>query len=235
MSDGCTDCGRKGGCDHRKQGMFEAIDQALSRLYPTRRWQDRDDGGELAPGRGPSLARRLAARLGTLALHVPGTAEEYCDYVYVLCLGRSPSLLEVREGLADAHQVMDEAADTDGVSELYLRVALSTLAPFAAVQQVTMRGTLAAGVVLIEEAPRTGVFDPVLLPRFKTLVAVLTELDLRNLDFGDLTQAPPGYDPGDYRVRYGGEPAVANYLFYPQPASSITTTAVVLSHRGVIE
>jgi hypothetical protein len=64
---------------------------------------------------------------------------------------------------------------------------------------------------------------------------VLSELDLHHLDFGDLTSAPPGYQPGDYQARYGGEPTVANYLFYPQPASSITTTAVVLSHRGVIE
>jgi hypothetical protein len=247
MGDGCTDCGRKGGCDHRKQGMFEAIDQTLARLYPTARWQERHELGagqgkgmtagpepEPASAFGALLAERLAARLKTLALHVPGGPEEYCDYVYVLCLGRTPSLLEVREGRTDVRDAFEHDAG-EGISELYLRVALSSLVPFAAVQQVSVRGTVTDGLVLVEEAPRTGVFDPVLLPRFKTLVAVLTELGLRHLDFGEITTAPDGYDPGDYGTRYGGTPTVANYFFFPQPASSITTTAVVLSYRGGIE
>jgi hypothetical protein len=70
------------------------------------------------------------------------------------------------------------------------------------------------------------VFDPVLLPRFQKLVAVLAEHGIRHLDFGEIAEPPPGFDPGDYGALYGGEPAVANYLFYPQPCSSITTTVV---------
>jgi hypothetical protein len=91
MGDGCTDCGRKGGCDHRKQGMFGAIEDALTRLYPTRRWEERQEAeaatvglAEPAPAAAdlaPQLAERLAVRLGTMALHVPGGPEEYCDYV----------------------------------------------------------------------------------------------------------------------------------------------------------
>src|SRR5687767_1721554 len=165
--------------------MFAAIEETLGRLYPTRRWDDRHDDAAAdhpAATLGPALAERLASRLGALALHVPGGPEEYCDFVYVLCLGRTPSLIELREGRAPA-------ALADGpLEELYLRVALSALAPFAAVQQVTMRthvpgpvpGPVGDGLVLIEEVPRTGVFDPVLLPRLRTLVAVLAELEVRN-------------------------------------------------------
>jgi hypothetical protein len=229
VSEGCTSCGNKGGCDTRKHGMFAAVDEALARLYPTRRWSERDEeagfGAGVAPGEGAALARALASRLKALAVHRPGTAEETCDYVYVLCLGRTPSLLELRERLVEP-----DAVDAgDDVEELYLRVALSTVARFAGVQQVTMRATRqsdAVGGLVITESPRTGVFDPVLLKRFQALVAVLAEHDIRHLDFGEITTPPDGYDAGDYGERYGGAPAVANYLFFPQPASSVTTVVV---------
>jgi hypothetical protein len=204
--------------------MFAAIDETLRRLYPTRRWAERDEeagfGGGVTAGEGAALARALAARLKTLALHRPGTAEETCDYVYVLCLGRPPSLVEVREGLCPAPE------EVDGVRELYLRVALSSVARLAAVQEVAMHAALDGGALAITEAPRTGVFDPVLLKRFQGLVAVLAEHDLRHLDFGDILEPPAGFDPGDYAARYGGAPSVANYLFYPQPASAVTTTCL---------
>lgn len=222
MSEGCTNCGSKGGCDSRKGGMFAAVDEALARLYPTRRWPERDEaaafGAGVSPAEGAAIARSLAARLKALALYRPGTAEETCDYVYVLCLGRTPSLIERLHGLVDR-------LDDDGeVEELYLRVALSTVARFAGVQQVTMRATSEDSQTVISEAPRTGVFDPVLLKRFQALVAVLSEHDVRHLDFGEIVEAPDGFDPGDYAERYGGVPAVANYIFFPQPAAAITTT-----------
>ena len=225
MSEGCTSCGNKGGCDARKHGMFGAIDEALARLYPTRRWTERDEaaafGAGVTAGEGAALARALASRLKALALHRPGTAEETCDYVYVLCLGRTPSLIERREGLVDR---LEDDAD---VEELYLRVALSTVARFAGVQQVTMRATRDEdGQLVISEAPRTGVFDPVLLKRFQTLVGVLAEHDIRHLDFGEILTPPEGFDPADYAERYGGAPSVANYLFYPHPASAVTTTVL---------
>jgi hypothetical protein len=205
--------------------MFGAIDEALARLYPTRRWTERDEaaafGAGVTAGEGAALARALASRLKALALHRPGTAEETCDYIYVLCLGRTPSLIERREGLVER---LEDDAD---VEELYLRVALSTVARFAGVQQVTMRATRDEdGHLVISEAPRTGVFDPVLLKRFQALVAVLAEHDIRHLDFGEILTAPEGYDPADYAERYGGAPAIANYLFFPQPASAVSTVVV---------
>jgi hypothetical protein len=221
---GCTDCGKKGGCDSRKHGMFAAIDEAMARLYPTRRWDQRDEeagfGAGVTAGEGRALARALATKLEAQAIYRPGTAEETCDYVYVLCLGRTPSLLEIREGLA-------EPVEDGAVEELYLRVALSTVARFAGVQQVAMSGERGEdGRLVIAEATRAGVFDPVLLKRFQALVAVLAEHDIRHLDFGEISAAPDGYDPGDYAGRYGGAPAVANYLFFPQPAATVTTTVL---------
>lgn len=226
MSGGCTDCGKKGGCDSRKHGMFAAIDDAMARLYPTRRWTERDEaagfGAGVAPGEAATLARALATRLKALAVHRPGTAEETCDYVYVLCVGRTPALIERLHGGA---AVLDE--DGEGIHELYLRVALSSVVRFAGVQQVAMTAARDPdGRLVVTEAPRAGVFDPVLLKRFQALVAVLAEHDIRHLDFGEITEAPDGYDPGDYSDRYGGAPAVANYLFFPQPAAAITTTVL---------
>jgi len=97
MSGGCSECGRKGGCDAHKGTMFAAIDEALCRLYPTRRWTERDEEAAFGAGvdadEGRAIARAMGARLKALAVHRSGTREETCDYVYVLCVGRSPSLL----------------------------------------------------------------------------------------------------------------------------------------------
>jgi hypothetical protein len=219
--------------------MFADLDAAMQRLYPSRRWGQRTEPAELEPGVPariiPSLSDQLAARLNTLALYQPGGPDETCDYIHVLCLGRTPSLLEIREGLAPPAALVGpagEAAD-EAIDELYLRVALSTVAPFAAVQQLALSARVADGALWIEETVRSGVFDPLLLPRFRTLVAVLVEHGLRHLDFGEISEAPAGYDPGDYGVRYGGLPALANYLFYPQPSSSITTTVLSLNPGGL--
>src|SRR6185295_18240394 len=201
---GCTNCKSKGGCDSRKGGMFAAIDEALERLYPSRRWGERDEEAAFRGGvpraDAVRLAEDLAARLDTMALFRPGGADDPCDYVYVLCLGRSPSIVEIREGAAGEaggkveveveaegerdgegsalpSGVADEMVRGQAVDEVYLRVALSGLARFAAVQQVGMRMTRRedGDALVITETPRTGVFDPILLRRFQSLVAALAE------------------------------------------------------------
>ena len=48
----------------------------------------------------PSDGQRANATPAPHVEYRPGTAEETCDYVYVLCLGRAPSLIERREGHA---------------------------------------------------------------------------------------------------------------------------------------
>ena len=233
MSEGCTNCGRKGGCDARKHDMFAAVDAALARLYPTRRWDQRDDAAGFDAGvplaEGHVLAALAAARLNAAAVHRPGGAAEFCDYVYVLCVGRTPCLAELREeaGTPTGRQALREALDGGPVTDLYLRVALSAVAPFAAVQEVSLSAALDPdGAVVLTEAPRAGVFAPTLLRRMQLLVALLGERGVRHLDFGDIGEPPDGFEPGAYPGEYGGAPAIANYLFYPQPPAAVTTTTL---------
>jgi len=233
MSQGCTNCGQKGGCDARKHDMFAAIDAALGRLSPTRRRDERDEaagfGAGLGAGEGDALAAALATRLHAATLYRPGCAEETCDYVYVLCLGRTPSLVERRESAleAGAAGALREAIAEGPVTEVYLRVALSTLAPFAAVQEVVLTAADPGdGSVVVTEAPRAGIFEPGLLKRLQGLVGVLAERNIRHLDFGEIVEPPAGFDPGGYAEDYGGLPGIANYLFYPHPPAAIATTTL---------
>jgi len=228
-SGGCTSCKNKGGCETHKGDMFAAIDAALARVYPTRRWGERDEEATFRGGVPRADAERLAemlgARLKAMALFHPGAADDPCDYVYVLCVGRTPSIVEIREGAAESEG--EGEVDGDPLDEVYLRVALSGLVRFAAVQEVTMRMTRDSnGDLVITESPRTGVFNPILLRRFQSLVAVLSELDIRHIDFGEILEPPAGYDPADYAESFTGTPTVANYLFYPHPCSAVTTTVL---------
>ncbi len=245
---GCTDCGKKGGCDTRKHGMFAAIDEALGRLYPTRRWDERDETVALQAGipreEGEALATAIAARMGTLALFRAGDADEWCDYIYVLCLGRTPAIVEIRDGRSPAPTdtaagtvsqppdgdlgdtvVIEDGGDV-GLDERYLRVALSGVARFAGVQEVAMTLRRQGGDCVITESARGGVFDPILLPRFQTLVAVLVEWDIRHIDFGEIVEAPEGFEAASYKERFGVEPVIANYLFYPQPPTTVGTVVL---------
>ena len=102
--------------------------------YPTRCWSERDDSAAFGWGiegaEGEALARALAGPLRAATTYVSGAPDETCDYVYVLCLGRPPSLVDLREGrLTEAEAEDAQAALASGpVEELYLRVALSSLA-----------------------------------------------------------------------------------------------------------
>lgn len=242
----CTDCGRKGGCSTRKGDMFAAIEAILAGLHPDRRWDHRDEAVALDAGIGPEEGRRLAAtiaaRLDVATRFVPGEADEWCDYIYVLCLGRAPSIIDLREGgLGAGARVQADAdsdADSDGsdaalddvadeaLDDHYLRLALSSVARVVGVQEISMRLRQRDGASFVTEQVRAGVFDPFLLPRFQALVALLAETDLRHLDFGELVEPPPGFDGGGYADRFGMEPAVANYLFSPRPLASRITSLV---------
>lgn len=244
MSGGCTNCGKKGGCDARKHEMMGAVDEALARLYPTRRWDQRADEAAVGSGideaRGQALAAALSEKLKAFALYQPGTSEDYSDYIYVLCFGRQPCLQELLLGIAPPGAFTSEIeAVSAPLTEVYLRVALSALAPFAAVQELRMHlvmepqnnGQGAANdvvVALLEQNLRAGVFDPLLLPRYQKLVAVLAEMGIRNVDFGEINEPPEGYEGGWHAAQFGLPPTVANYLFYAGPTAGVITESVAL-------
>jgi hypothetical protein len=227
---GCTNCGGKVGCDHRKGAMMDSVDRALERLYPTRTWgepRDADDTG-MAPDELAGLADELASELNTATLVREGDDAEPCDYIYVLCMGRTPCVVQVRDhGVA----VPDEWRDADSIHELYLRVVISHRARVAAVQQVAITLSRDGAAFVVRESPRAGVYDAPLLPRMQKLVAILTAYDLLHVDFGEIAHAPPGFHAGSWRELFGAEPAIANYLFYPQPTTMIAT-AVIDAPRG---
>jgi len=219
---GCTSCKSKTGCDHRKGEMMGEVDRTLERLYPTRTWGEPDDAevAGLAADELAAVADELAGELHAATFVRPGHDDEPCDYVYVLCMGRSPCTIQVRD-----HGVPPPAewAATDGIHELYLRLVVSQRARVAAVQQVAVELSRTAGGFVICERPRAGVYDAPLLPRMQKLVAILPAYELLHVDFGEIAHAPPGYRAGAWRELFGGDPAIANYLFYPQPTTMVAT------------
>ena len=218
---GCTNCKGKAGCDDRKGVMLESVDRALETLYPTRTWGEPDDAqaGGMRRDELEGLADELAQELGAATFVREGDEDEPCDYIYVLCMGRTPCIVQVRD-----HDVQAPAEWRDvALEELYLRVVISQRARVAAVQQVAVDLVEGDGGWLVRERPRAGVYDAPLLRRMQKLVAILPAYELLHVDFGEIAHAPPGYQAGAWRELYGGEPSIANYLFYPQPTTMVAT------------
>jgi hypothetical protein len=205
--------------------MMESVDQALETLYPTRTWGEPSDAEHGGLGRSDlfGLADELAGELRAATFVREGGDDEPCDFIYVLCMGRTPCIVQVRDaGVA----VPEEWRGTTGISELYLRLVISQRAKVAAVQQVSIDVVRGDAGYLVREQPRAGVYDAPLLPRMQKLVAILPAYDLLHVDFGEIAHAPPGYEPGVWRELFGGAPAIANYLFYPQPTTMIATSLI---------
>jgi hypothetical protein len=226
---GCTNCKGKSGCDHRKGAMMESVDRALADLYPTKTWGEPDD--TLASGLSredlAALADELAGELEAATFVRDGGDDEPCDYIYVLCMGRAPCIVQVRDhGVPAPAEWADLAGPDAMIHELYLRVVVSQRAPVAAVQQVAVDLRRGDGGWLVRERPRAGVYDAPLLPRMQKLVATLPAYGLLHVDFGEIAHAPPGFAPGIWREMFGGDPSIANYLFYPQPTTMVATSFV---------
>ena len=223
---GCTNCKSKTGCDHRKTAMMSSVDQALEQLYPTRTWGEADDRevAGLPPEELAGLADELAGTLGAATFVRTGGDDEPCDYIYVLCMGRTPCIVQVRDhGVPVPAEWRSLAEPDSALRELYLRLVVSQRARVAAVQQVAVELVRAPDGFVVREQPRAGVYDAPLLPRMQKLVATLPAYELLHVDFGEIAHAPPGYHAGAWRELFGGEPAIANYLFYPQPTTMIAT------------
>src|SRR5512143_2714528 len=97
---GCSDCGRSGGCSTRKTDERRLLAEVLERVYPGRRWGEPDDLARFRAGIGEAegrrLARRMAAVLEAPTFFRPGDDGALADFVYVLCVGRAPGLVELR-------------------------------------------------------------------------------------------------------------------------------------------
>jgi hypothetical protein len=222
---GCTNCKSKTGCDHRKGEMMASVDEALEQLYPTRTWGEPDDQEVqgLPADEVAALADELASTLGAATFVRTGGDDEPCDYIYVLCMGRTPCVVQVRDHGVAVPAEWYESTPGGSIQELYLRLVLSQRARVAAVQQVAVELIRADAGFLVRERPRAGVYDAPLLHRMQKLVATLPAYELLHVDFGEIAHAPPGFHAGAWRELFGGEPSIANYLFYPQPTTMIAT------------
>lgn len=204
---------------------MDSVDRALADLYPTKTWGEPDDA--LASGLSredlAAIADELASELKAATFVREGNEDEPCDFIYVLCMGRAPCIVQVRDHGVPAPA---EWADVDAIEELYLRLVVSQRAPVAAVQQVGVDLHRGDGGWLVRERPRAGVYDAPLLPRMQKLVATLPAYGLLHVDFGEIAHAPPGFAPGIWRDMFGGDPSIANYLFYPQPTTMVATSFV---------
>lgn len=235
---GCTNCKGKGACDDHKSTMMGSVEAAIEALYPSRVWGEIDDeqasSDPFSPEDLAGLADELASELRAATFVRPGGDDEACDYLYVLCMGRAPCIVQVRD---HGVSIPDEWAGTDAIEELYLRIVIAQRTRHVAVQQVAIqlvRGQDGEGYV-VHERPRAGVYDAPLLSRMQTLVAILPAYDLVHVDFGDIAHAPPGFAPGVWPDTYGlgaAKPSIANYLFYPQPTTMVTTTYLAPAPSG---
>lgn len=225
---GCQGCKKKTdgtGCETHKAPQRVVLEETIARVYPTRTWGRPDDEARFGTGVRGSEVRRLARSL-SVACKAPtfvrdGGDEDLCAFVYVLCVGRTPSLLDVRDGVAP----LDFGSGEERVRERYLRVALSSVARLATVQEVAFElDRHPSGEVELRELPRPGVYDPVLLKRMRAVVDLLTASDLVHVDFGLVDRPLSDADVGEYESRYAAQPHLVNWLFYAAPVTTASTT-----------
>jgi hypothetical protein len=213
-------CPASGGCHDRKDSQRRFLTSEIARVYPDGVRGALDDEQAARGAISREDRRRLGASVAR-ALRAPvyartGAEGDLCDYLYALCVGRHPGLVEVRDGRA--------VAPAEAVDEVYLRVNLSAISRAACVQEVRMSVTLAGEALVIEERPRDGVLDPTLLGRFQRLIEVIEGAGLVHLDMGMLEKRPEGAAEGAAVDARPAPPTYLNTLFYRHPPTTATTT-----------
>ena len=233
---GCSGCAKKktgDGCDTHKAPQRVALDEALQRAYrPAQAWGALDDEACFGAGVRPAEAARLARALSTATRAPtfvrPGGDEDLCTYVWILCVGRAPSLLDLRDGTAPADLGEGGAqlgAGEERVRERYLRVALSTVARLATVQEVALEADRLDGqTVEVRELPRAGVYEPILLKRMRAVVDLLNASDILHVDFGLVDRPREGADESAYVARFATRPHLVNWLFFAAPVQTASVT-----------
>lgn len=243
-----SECGREDGCGSRKAEQKELLDGLIARLYPSRVWGQPDDAACFRGGLHRSEVTRFGQQLAT-ALKAPayvqaGGAADLCSFIYVLCVGRQPSLLELRAesgAAAPGEAAGDSVAagllpEADMIRERYLRIACSGITRAACVQEVALElhtspALCPPGLAMIKELPLPGVFDPKLLKRFQKTTDLLLAHGIEHLDMGllDVPAAEFGLAGGDYSRRFFTEPALLNFFFYAQPVQTAAAVFVPLA------
>jgi hypothetical protein len=169
------------------------------------------------------LAQQAAEVMRAPTFYRSGDAEEACEYIWALCVGRRPALVELRDGPSTA---LADALVGDALRESYLRVVLSSLARVATLQEVRMSLERDGEDFVLTETPLPGVYDPQLLRRTQAVVELITAADISFLDFGLLEGPPVGFRGEEYEAEFGSPPGIINYLFYPQPPRAETMTVL---------
>ena len=217
----CSTCTKNGGCETEKGPQRAAIDEILERVYPGRVWGEPDD--EARFGRGVTtaevkrLARALSAATRAPVFHRAGGPDDLCEFVWILCVGREPALVESLD-----ETETETETEPESVRDVYLRVAFSSIGRVACVQQVTLEREGA----MLRALPEPGVYDPQLLKRLRAVVDLIEAHDIEHLDFGLCDKPVEGARARAYEERFGVSPAVVNYLFYAQPARTRSETAL---------
>jgi hypothetical protein len=219
----CSTCTKSGGCETNKGPQRLLLDETMAKIYPTRTWGQPDDEARFMAGVRRAEVMRLQKALA-VATKAPtffraGADDDLADFVYVLCLGREPALVDVRDGLAD---VPDEAP----IRERYLRVAFSSVVRAATVQEVAMELDVENGARVIKELPQPGVYDAKILKRMRSVVDLVEASDIEHIDFGLVDKPVANAEFASYVERYGVEPTLANFLFFAQPARTASLSYV---------
>lgn len=235
-----SECGREDGCGSRKAEQKDLLDGLIARLYPSRTWGQPDDEASFRGGFDLGELRRLGQQLA-LALKAPVTLvpageEDLCASLYVLCLGREPPLLAVRErGLQVLRDLGEDLTQPRRLADRYLRLSCSLLERVVAIQEVAFEldiacGQAPEGLAVLREIPTPGVFDAKLLKRFQKAVDLILACGYQHLDMGllDVPAAQFGLQGGDYAERYGVEPGLFNFFFQAQPVLTASATYLPL-------
>ena len=95
---GCADCkSGGGGCESHKGPQRAVIDDVMRAVYPDRTWGRPDDEARFRAGIREREARALGRSIATAAkaptYFRAGGPDDLCHYVWVLCLGREPALV----------------------------------------------------------------------------------------------------------------------------------------------
>ena len=174
-----------------------------------------------------ALADELAGELNAATFVRHGDDDEACDFIYVLCMGRSA----VRRRGARSRRA---ARPPSGQSDRARRRAV----PAPGDQPARTRRGRAAGRDRARARGRRLRRPRATARRRVRRAAAGADAEARGDPAGVRPAArrlrrdracAAGLFRGPWRDRFGGEPAIANYLFYAQPTTMVATTWLTAS------